>query len=166
MKTNVKIDGVMVLTGVAVVAAAVIFYKLRGVVSGILAVPEKIVGSVVGGVKAVNSAVPPSMTFNQKQPDGTVKKVVVSGAQIKRANANPSNMGMVAWPSLPPKVPEWYEGSGYQMEEWEKDNPFGYSPAVTDYDPVQAQKTLDFMDGKSSVVELIKPAKKWSMFGG
>lgn len=127
MKTDIKIDGVMVLTGVAIIAAVVVAYKLKNVVGAVGQAVSDVVDIPVRAFNTVNNAVPPSITFDQQQSDGSIKRVTVSGAAIKQANANPTNMGMIAWPSSSDtaNVSPWY--SGYDVTGWtdeEKDNPF------------------------------------------
>ncbi len=145
----------MKLTGGAVVSVAGLLVAVGAVyfIRKKLAVVGEAVGYVlelpVQAFNAVNNAVPPGVTFDQVQDDGTVKKITVSGEQIKRANVNPMNMGMVQWPSSSESVSPWVPE---------------YDPAG--YDPFQAQKIYDFMTGKDSVIDLIEPEKKWSMFGG
>ena len=130
MKTDIKIDGVMVLTGVAIIAAVVVAYKVKKTIGDVGQKISDIVDIPVHTFNFVNDAVPPSISFDQKQADGTVKKVTVSGADIKRANANGANMGMIAWPTttLPDVSPSggrnWWDGLGYTLTDAEKENPF------------------------------------------
>jgi hypothetical protein len=128
---SIRVDGVMVLTGVGVLAIGCAAYFIKKKVGAVLDLPEKAIEYVSDAVKQVNNAVPPGMTFEQKQLDGSVKPVTVTGQQIKEANANKSTMGMIAWPtSLAPS--SWYSGLGYSMESWEADNPFANFDDIAD----------------------------------
>lgn len=161
-----KLTAGAVVTVAGLLAAAGAVYFIKKKISLVGDAVDYALDLPVAAFNAVNNAVPPGITFDQKQPDGSIKKVTVTGAQIKKANANGANMGMVAWPSALSSVSPWYAGFGYEMDDWEADNPFGTDPSILNYDPAQAQKLLDFISGKSSVFDLIEPIKKWTMFGG
>lgn len=143
--------GVVAVAGVAVAAFGVYFVFKK--IGAIAAIPAEV-------FNAVNDAVPPGMTFNQRQPDGTIKKVTVTGEQIKQANANGANMGMIAWPSSnSTSVSPWYAGTGYQLEDWEKENPFGEAPTPD-------TKYSNFIsNGVNWVGEKVSGTSDWNLGG-
>lgn len=161
MKTDLKIDGVMVLTGAAIIAAIGVTYLVKkkgGAVvdaakdvvtkglnpastdnyayTGINRMGEIFTGKQdwslgVAGYEFINEDIPaffaglepPGMTIT----DSSGKTVAsVSGADVKKSNANPINMGGIGSFNLSsgsvPVTKNWWDG--YTMTEKEKENPF------------------------------------------
>lgn len=161
MKLQLTGGSVIAIAGLVVVAGGV--YWGRKKLTAVADTLGDIVTAPARAVSAINNAVPPGMTFDQVQPDGSIKPVTVEGSKIKQANANPTNMGMVAWPSSGSSSP-WYLNLGYTVESWEKENPFGEPPVQKD-DEFKWSSVLDYVSPANAIGGFIG-RKIGGLFGG
>jgi hypothetical protein len=142
-----KVTGTAVVALAGITVAAVGLYLLRNKIGAVLEIPAKV-------FDAVNNAVPPGMSIVDERG---VVIANVSGADLKKYNANPINMGGIG--SSMPMVLPWYAGFGYSMEDWERDNPFAEPP------PEPTKYSNPISDGVNWVGGKVAGDSNWTLGG-
>lgn len=193
MKTNLKVDGVMVLTGAAILAAVVVAYfvKKKGG-----AVVDKVIDSInpASDKNIVYSTVNAAGEMSTGQKDWSLGSALYdwthadydpnsvtsykSGFDISKTydSIYGGNLGyfmpfglvaksvektgdLIDWVKgeIYPNVSPWY--AGYQMEDWEIENPFGTAPAP------KTPYSNPISEGVNYLGEKVTGQKDWTLGG-
>lgn len=144
MNSSIKVDGVMVLTGAAIVTAIIIALKVKGTFKDVAQAIDKYNPVSSTGITSwMPNAGQGSVGFSQALPGVTSKDYqsvlaknnqVLNGSVYSQPNASAMGSG-VTNDSL--DLMKWLQGSlvdvspwyaGYQMDDWEIENPFSAEP--------------------------------------
>lgn len=203
MKTNLRIDGTMILTGAAIVAAIGVTYLVKKKGAAVVEGTKKVVTEGLNpastenyayrGVNAMGEYVTGDSDWNLgskiyesvHKSDGSVSmggafnvasfianpfanvvgnKVVdyYQNAPKNEVNGVPVNYyNAYASQNTLPQVStrNWWDGTNYDLEDWEKENPFAEPP------PPETKYSNWVSDGVNWVGEKASGEKEWTLGG-